>query len=115
MIICYDTSKGILACQAAVMCSAIGMKEVLVLNGKFQPWNMTSSVPMKAPVRASGTVFDYTSKVEYYAQEDYILRIEEGKSTKQLIDCRADKKEFELRHRKMAVHLPWVLFMDNHI
>jgi 3-mercaptopyruvate sulfurtransferase SseA len=114
-ILCYDSDKNLLACNAAVMLSSIGLKEVIVLSGRFQPWNALSAQPMKPPVKASGTVFDYTPKVDYYATQEQVENIENGKSSIALIDCRGDKAEFELRHRKNAKHIQWNTMMYNSV
>jgi 3-mercaptopyruvate sulfurtransferase SseA len=114
-ILCYDNDKGVLACHVAILLSTVGLTEVLVLNGKYQSWNELSAQPRISPIKANGTVFDYSPKVDYYATLESVSKIEEGKSVTVLIDCREDKKEFALRHRKNALHISWRSLMENHV
>ena len=81
-VVCYDNADGLFACRAAVLISAVGVKDVRVLDCKFGTWNVQSKTELAKVTKHTGTAFEFKfAEADNFATAADVDKIVAGNSS----------------------------------
>lgn len=111
-VVCYDNADGMPACRGAFLLSAMGFKEVRVMNFKFGAHWPKSESTLKTEKR-SAAAGEFKMNEKFFASVADVKKIVDGVSSDQLIDCRSEVA-FKKGAIPKAKHFAYNKVWSNH-
>ena len=112
-VVCYDYKDGMPACRAAFILSAMGFKEVRVLNCNFTHQYKKEATEQKSAKLTATAAAEIKLDMKFFATVEEVKKIAEGASSDQLIDCRSETA-FKKGTIPKAKHLDYTKVWSNH-